>query len=153
LPIYIVLDSGERGEVMEVGMRSTRIKTRDDILITIPNSILANTKVINESAPIPRFRIKIPVGVAYGSSPEVVGELLLGVAAGSSLVSKAPGVESRVRFRSMGPSSLDFELLCWVDDPRDKGKASHELLTAIYQALTEAGISIPFPQMDVHVIN
>lgn len=150
---YIVLDSGERGEVMEVGMRSTRIKTRDDILITIPNSILANTKVINESAPIPRFRIKIPVGVAYGSSPEIVGELLLGVAAKSSLVSRAPNVESRVRFRSMGPSSLDFELLCWVDNPRDKGRAAHELLTAIYKALVEAGISIPFPQLDVHLIN
>ena len=53
----IILDSGERGEVVEVGIRSTRIKTRDDVIVTIPNSIMANSKIINESAPEPRFRI------------------------------------------------------------------------------------------------
>ena len=61
---YIVLDRGERGEVVRIGIRSTRIKTRDDILITIPNSIIANTKIINESAPVPNFRIRVPVSVA-----------------------------------------------------------------------------------------
>ena len=64
---YIILDRGERGEVMDMGLRSTRIKTRDDVMITIPNAILANSKIINESAPVPRFRIRVPFGVAYGT--------------------------------------------------------------------------------------
>jgi MscS family membrane protein len=60
---YIVLDKGERGEVVAIGVRSTRIKTRDDIQITVPNSIIANTKIINESAPVPKFRVRIPLSV------------------------------------------------------------------------------------------
>ncbi|MCP4574912.1 MAG: mechanosensitive ion channel, partial [Deltaproteobacteria bacterium] len=63
---YIVLDSGERGEVRKVGMRSTRILTRDDILITIPNSLITNLKITNQSAPRPSFRVRLKVGVAYG---------------------------------------------------------------------------------------
>ncbi|MDH4317674.1 MAG: mechanosensitive ion channel family protein, partial [Desulfobulbaceae bacterium] len=69
---YIILESGERGAVVDIGMRSTRVMTRDDVMITIPNSIMSSTKIINESAPQPRFRIRIPVGVAYGSDIERV---------------------------------------------------------------------------------
>ncbi len=146
---YIVLDSGERGEVIDVGMRSTRIMTRDDILITIPNSILANTKIINESAPIPRFRIKVPVGVAYGSEPDAVEQVLLTVAHNNQLVNQEPA--PRIRFRMLGQSSIDFDLLCWVEDPRQKGLVTHKLLKSIYTALREAEISIPFPQLDIHI--
>ena len=146
---YIVLDSGERGEVYDIGMRSSRIKTRDDILITIPNSILANTKIINESAPIPRFRIRIPVGVAYGTKPDRVDKILMDVARQNSKVRTDPA--PRVRFRLLGSSSIDFELLCWVEEPSLKGLVSHELLKDIYTALNREDISIPFPQMDVYL--
>ncbi len=146
---YIVLDSGERGEVVDVGMRSSRILTRDDVMITIPNSILANTKIINESAPIPRFRIRIPVGVAYGSDPLQVERLLTDIAIANEQVAAEP--VPRTRFRQFGASSLDFELLCWVDDPSLKGLVTHTLLNEIYAALNREGITIPFPQMDVHL--
>ena len=148
---YIILDTGERGEVVAIGIRSTRIKTRDDILITIPNSILANAKIINESAPIPRFRIRIPVGVAYGSDLKKVEQLLVKVAKMNSLVSKNP--EPRARLRLFADSSINFELLCWVGDPRDKGLAVHQLLHAIYDEFEKENISIPFPQRDVHIHN
>ena len=147
---YINLDSGERGEVVEIGIRSTRIKTRDDILITIPNSILANSKIINESAPIPRFRIRVPVGVAYGSNLEAVEALLLEVAAANVNVVQDPA--PRVRMRQFGNSSVDFELLCWVEDPRLRGLEIHNLLKAVYSAFAEKNISIPFPQRDIHLI-
>ena len=147
---YIILDNAERGEVVEIGVRSTRIKTRDDVLITIPNSVLATTKIINESAPIPRFRIRIPVGVAYGSDVDQVEEILLAVALGNDQVAKEP--EPRVRMRGFGESSLDFELLLWVDDPSLKGLVTHHLLKAIYKAFAEQKITIPFPQRDVHLM-
>jgi small-conductance mechanosensitive channel len=148
---YIILESGERGEVVEIGIRSTRIKTRDDVIITIPNSIMANSKIINESAPIPRFRIRVPVGVAYGSNLEKVEEVLLAVTDANENIEKYP--EPRVRLRTFADSSVSFELLCWVKDPRDKGRQTHNLLKAAYNAFDEQGITIPFPQRDVHIIN
>lgn len=148
---YIILDTGERGEVVEIGIRSTRIKTRDDVIVTIPNSIIANSKIINESAPIPRFRIRVPVGVAYGSDLAKVEEVLLAVADANSNIEKFP--EPRVRLRAFADSSLNFELLCWVKDPRDKGLQVHHLLKAAYKAFEEQSITIPFPQRDIHVIN
>jgi MscS family membrane protein len=146
---YIVLESGERGEVINIGIRSTRIKTRDDIQITVPNSIIANTKIINESAPVPNFRVRIPVGVAYGSDIDLVEKILFTVASGNDNVLKEP--QPRVRFRQFGDSSLNFELLCWAKEPSMRGLTVHELNRDIYRAFDEAGVRIPFPQRDVHL--
>lgn len=146
---YIVLDKGERGEVVNIGLRSTRIKTRDDILITVPNSVIANTQIINESAPIPNFRIRLPVSVAYGSDIDLVQETLLKIAADNNDVIPEPA--PRVRFRQFGDSSLNFELLCWTLEPALRGRTVHELNCSIYKKFNELGITIPFPQRDVHI--
>lgn len=146
---YIILDDGQRGEVVEVGIRSTRITTRDDALITIPNSILANSKIINESAPLSHYRLRIPIGVAYGSDLELVEETLLGVLLASPHVLVEP--EPRVRYRSFGDSAVHLELLLWIADPALKGLETHHLLKAVYQAFNERGIVIPFPQRDVNL--
>jgi len=146
---YIILETGERGEVAEIGIRSTRIKTRDDVIVTIPNSIIANSKIINESAPIPRFRIRVPVGVAYGSDLQKVEKVLLAVTDANDHIEKYP--EPRVRLRTFADSSVNFELLCWVKDPRDKGLQIHNLLKAAYNAFAQEGITIPFPQRDIHI--
>jgi MscS family membrane protein len=146
---YIILDSGERGEVVDIGLRSTRVLTRDDVQISIPNAIIANTKVINESAPEPRFRVRIKVGVAYGTDVDKLEHILLSIARNNPLVVSHP--EPRVRFRLFGDSSLDFELLCWAHRPHDKGMLVHELNKEIYKSLDRAGITIPFPQRDVHI--
>ena len=146
---YIVLDSGERGQVVEVGLRSTRILTRDDVQISIPNSLITNTKVINESAPQPRFRVRIKVGVAYGSDVDRVEEILLSLAKENNLVAMRP--EPRARFRSFGDSALEFELLCWAFRPQEKGMLIHSLNHQINNAFVAAGIEIPFPQRDVHL--
>jgi len=146
---YIILDSGERGEVVDIGLRSTRILTRDEIQICIPNSVITNVKVVNESAPAPRFRIRIKVGVAYGTDVEQVEEILMKLAQENGLAANNP--VPRVRFRAFGDSSLDFELLCWARRPEEKGRLIHSLNKEIYNALNEADISIPFPQRDVHL--
>jgi len=146
---YIVLDSKERGEVVKIGIRSTRIKTRDDILITIPNSIISNTKVVNESAPVPNFRMRVPVSVVYGSDIENVETLLIEIAKDNKNVIPEP--EPRVRFRSFGESSLDFELLCWAQDPALRGLTLHEINKTIYHRFNEAGIKFPFPHRTVYL--
>ena len=147
---YVILDSGERGQVAEVGLRSTRIITRDDVQIAIPNSVLTNAKIVNESVPKNRFRVRIKIGVAYGSDVNLVEEILLQTAKSNDSVVLLP--EPRVRFRSFGDSALDFELLCWAYQPDIKGKLMHELNREIYKSFNSAGIIIPFPQRDVHVI-
>ncbi len=147
---FIVLDSGERGNVTAIGIRSTRLLTRDDVEIIVPNSIMGNTKINNEAGGRhEKFRIRVKVGVAYGSDLEKVHDILLDVAKANSSVCKSP--MPRVRFRTFGDSSLDHELLCWVNKPVLKGKVLHQLNTQVYQKFNELEIEIPFPQQDLHI--
>lgn len=147
---FIILDSGERGIVTHIGLRSTRLLTRDDVEITIPNGILGNSKIINEAGgPSEKHRIRIAVGVAYGSDIDQVIRALESVAEAHTEVCRTP--EARVRFREFGDSSLNFELLCWIDRPVDRGRLRHELLCAVYKTFMSEKIEIPFPQRDLHV--
>ena len=147
---FIILDSGERGVVTDIGLRSTRILTRDDVEITVPNGIIGNGKIINEAGgPPAQHRIRVAVGVAYGSDIDQVIEVLEQVGADNDSVLAAPA--PRVRFRQFGDSSLDFELLGWIARPVDRGRVRHELNCAVYKALNENSIEIPYPQRDLHV--
>jgi small-conductance mechanosensitive channel len=147
---FINLDTGERGEVSHIGLRSTRLLTRDDIEITIPNSVIGTAKIVNETGGRwPRERIRIPVGVAYGSDVDLVERVLLEVGKASDLVCNDP--EPLVRFRSFGESGLDFELLAWINEPVLKGRTLHELHRAIYKAFAREGVEIPYPKRDVYI--
>lgn len=147
---YVVLDTGERGEVTHVGLRSTRLLTRDDVEVTIPNAIIANAKIINESGgPWEKYRIRIPVGVAYGSDVDQVSEVLEEVARGHPDIVDYPA--PRVRMRRFGASSLDFELLGWVSKPVHRGRVTDSLLKSIYKRFQAEEITIPFPQTDVYL--
>jgi small-conductance mechanosensitive channel len=147
---YIILDSGERGRVTHIGLRSTRLLTRDDVEVSIPNSIMGAAKIVNEASGVPdRYRIRVAVGTAYGSDIDHVMEVLLKV--GTDHKDVRPTPEPRVRFRQFGDSSLDFELLCWIERPADRGRVVHELNCGVYKAFSEAGITIPFPQQDLYI--
>jgi small-conductance mechanosensitive channel len=118
--------------------------------ITIPNGVIGNSKIINEAGgPSERHRIRIAVGVAYGSDIDHVIATLEQVAADNPEVCETPA--ARVRFRTFGESSLDFELLCWIARPVDRGRLKHELNCAVYKAFAANSIEIPYPQRDLHV--
>jgi len=147
---YIVLDSGERGQVTNLGIRSTRLLTRDDIEVTVPNAVIANAKIINESGgPWVKHRIRVAVGVAYGSDVDQVCEVLESIANEHPEIAKNPA--ARVRMRAFGDSSLDFELMGWIDHPELRGRVRHELMKNIYKTFNREGIEIPFPQQDIYV--
>lgn len=147
---YVNLDSGERGEVVGIGMRSTRMLTRSDVEITVPNAVIANAKITNESGgPYQKMRIRLPVGAAYGSDVDQVCEVLLKIGQDNSETCSFP--EPRVRMRGFGASSLDFELLCWIEEPKDRGRISHDLYMSIYKGFAEAGIEIPYSKHDVYI--
>jgi small-conductance mechanosensitive channel len=147
---YIVLDTGDRGRVVNIGLRSTRLLTRDDVEITIPNSVIANGRVTNQSSGVSkRMRLKVPVQVAYGTDVDELRELLMEIAIEEPLVLASP--EPRVRFRLLADSGLNFELMIWVADPSLKGRATDALNTSIYKRLGQAKIEIPYPKQDIYI--
>jgi small-conductance mechanosensitive channel len=136
--------------VTDIGIRSTRLLTRDDVELTIPNSIMGNSKIINQSGgPHKKFRIRIPVGAAYGSDVDQVRAVLLDIGKRNAMTCAIP--EPRVRFRALGASSLDFELLCWVDEPALRGRATDALLTEIYKRFNAENIEIPYSKQDIYI--
>ncbi|MCB1050620.1 MAG: mechanosensitive ion channel family protein [Acidobacteria bacterium] len=147
---YVVLDEQTRGRVTHIGLRSTRILTRDDVEVIVPNAVIGNSKIVNESGgPYEMFRVRIDVSVAYGSDIDQVRALLMQVAAEDPMVQPEP--EARVRFRSFGDSGLNFQLLIWVEKPELRGKAVDQLNTAVYKSFQKNGIEIPYPKRDVYL--
>ena len=147
---YINLDGGERGYVKNIGLRSTRIMTRDDIEITIPNALIANSKIINESGgPEENERIRINISVAYGTDIDNVRSLLLEISKASTNICDEP--IPRVRFRSFGDSGLILQLLFWIERPEDRGRIVDEINSEIYKRFNKENIEIPYPQRTLHV--
>jgi small-conductance mechanosensitive channel len=147
---YIVLETGERGLVLELGLRSTRILTRDDVEVSIPNAVIGNAKIINESGgPWVKHRIRVPLGVSYSSDMDQVVRVLKEVAKDNELVIDNPA--PRVRLRKFGENSIDMDFMGWIDRPEDRGRTVHLLLMEIIRRFREEGIEIPYPQRDLHI--
>ena len=147
---YINLDTGERGFVRHIGIRSTRILTRDAVEITIPNSVIATSKIVNESGGYSEVeRIRITLDVAYGTDIEKTKKIMYDIAVASENVCQDP--DPRVRFRTFGESGLQLQLLAWIEKPELRGRVIDELSTSIYNAFNEEKIEIPFPQRTVHI--
>ena len=137
------------GSVVDIGLRATRVITRDEVTIIVPNSELITAKVINHSVPTTNLRITVRVGVAYGTDTALVKETLLRVARDDGALLPAPPAE--VRFEDFGESTLEFALLVWISDPREDRRAASRLRFAIDAAFRAAKIEIPLPQREVHV--
>ena len=145
---YILLDTGERGYVKQMGIRSTRFMTRDDIEITIPNSVIAASKIVNESGgPGETERVRITLHVAYESDIDDVKALLISIALGNENVLKVP--EPRVRFREFADHGLRLQLLFWIHKPEIRGRTVDAVNTEIYKQFSQNNISIPYPTMKV----
>ena len=147
---FINLDTGERGQVSAIGLRSTRLMTRDDVEITIPNGVIANAKIVNESGGRHlKMRIRVSVGVAYGTDADEVIDVLTKIGLEHEEICTDP--EPRVRMRGFGASSVDFDLQGWIERPEDRGRISHQLYLEIYKKFAEHGIEIPFTQQDIYI--
>ncbi|HEX2210882.1 MAG TPA: mechanosensitive ion channel domain-containing protein [Longimicrobium sp.] len=138
-----------RGTVRDIRARATVVTTLDNVDIIVPNGQFITEPVTNETYGDRRVRVRIKVGVAYGSDTARVRDILLRVAGdGPGVLADPP---PQVLFREFGESSLDFELLAWLGDPRDENAAASELRFEIDRAFRAEGIEIPFPQRDVHL--
>ncbi len=141
---------GTLGVVTDIYLRATKVRNRDNIEYLIPNADLMSTTIINYSLSSPMIRIAVPFGVSYAADPDEVGRIAVAVA------EKEPRVmgyrNPEIRFMGYGDSSIDFELLIWIDVRKTARRLIRSrLYFALFDALKAAGIEIPFPQRDLHI--
>ncbi|MCB9507602.1 MAG: mechanosensitive ion channel [Myxococcales bacterium] len=146
----VTVGDAHTGVIEEIGARAVRIRTRDNTDLLVPASSVTGTSLINWTHGSPVVRVHVPVGVSYGSDVHQVRAALLRAAAQFAGVLRDP--EPDVWLVAFGDSSVNFELLVWVDahalDPRAMvGK----LMFFVWDVLKEEGIEIPFPQRDLHI--
>ncbi|MCX8178250.1 MAG: mechanosensitive ion channel [Candidatus Aenigmarchaeota archaeon] len=143
----VKLDTGEMGEIYSITLRAVRIKTFDNEMIIIPNSIVANAKIQNLLQPDPTVRVNIDFSVEYGTDPEYVKRIVLEEISTMKIIDREK--EARVLFLAMGESSLNFRVMFWVDHIDKRWPAHQEAITKIYRRLYKEGIGIPFPQRTI----
>ncbi len=145
----IVLPGGEIADVYDIGLRSSKFLTFENTLVIVPNNDLTKSMITNKTYPVEQIRVKVDVGVAYGSNIKQVKEILLKCAKEHPEVldDPAPGAF----FTNFGDSSLDFTLVCRVDKVGKQFTTAEEVRCAIYDEFEKAGIEIPFPQRVVYM--
>jgi len=138
------------GWVEELRARYIVVRDRDGVETLIPNENLITTEVINWSYSDRRVRVKLPVQISYGDDPEQAMEILLKAAKASPRVLTDPPPAARLM--GFGDSGIDLELRVWIRDPQ-QGVANvrSDVNVAIWKGFKEAGITIPYPQQDLHI--
>lgn len=140
----VVLDDGTLGEVTNISVRATTIKTPDNVDVVIPNGDFISGRVTNWTLDETRIRAKLPVGVVYGADPRLVERLLLQAAYESPFALHDPPPE--VRFLEFGDNSLDFALFAWCRNAKDRWNFLTHSRYRIIELFERNGVEIPFPQ-------
>lgn len=147
-----IMVGNTEGYVKRISIRSTLIQTFDRADVIVPNSELISGQVTNWMLYDPRGRVKVPIGVAYGSDTEQVKEILLKIAAEHpKVITDGSMTEPKVLFMGFGESSLDFELRAFIQNIDERLQVVSDINFAIDAAFREHHIEIPFPQRDLHV--
>jgi small-conductance mechanosensitive channel len=138
------------GEVTDIYLRATKVRSRDNIEYLVPNSHIVSNTMVNYSLSSPLIRVELPVGVSYKADPRQVEKILLAAAENEPLVDKTH--MPAVRFVEYADNSINFELLVWINvrkTPRRMVRSN--LYFVIFEELARAGVEIPFPQRDIHI--
>ena len=148
-PGDVVEITGTSGKVREIGMRATTLTTFEGADVVVPNGVLLNEKLINWTLSDMDRRLDVNVGVAYGTDPRKVLELLMEVTTTTEGVATEPA--PTILFVGFGASSLDFSIRAWTNNFGDWVKIRSNLTVRVHDAIVAAGIEIPFPQQDLHL--
>jgi len=147
---FIQLETGEAGEIIDVGLRSTRIKSFDEgNEIIIPNNLLMSSKIINYGRPQVNLKRRIKIGVAYGSDIEKVKRILLECASKIDKILKNPPPE--VYFMEMADFSLNFLVVFWISNYKYRFIVQDNFMSLAYRELQNKGIEIPFPTRTIYI--
>ena len=138
------------GQVNRIGIRAVSVITRDQIEYLIPNELLMTSTVENWSFSTRDVRLKVPVGIAYGSDVELAEKLMLQAVHATERVHSDPAPS--VWLHSFGDSAIQFEIQLWIDDPEaGVGNIRSDVLKRIWLLFKEHGVQLPYPQRDIHV--
>jgi small-conductance mechanosensitive channel len=149
-----ILIDGDYCNVEKIGLRSTKLYNRfDHDLVIFPNKTLANSKIVNLTEPDQKFKVRVAVGVAYGSDVDKVQKIMITALENQEgVILDDPNREAFCRFQNVGDSSLDFKATAWVHDIFDQWKIAHNARLEIEKRFNEEGIEVPFPQRVVHMM-
>ncbi len=145
----VELLTGRSGDVIEIGLRSTRILSSDHTVHIIPNAELAKSSIINHSYPDPRLRVRQRLNVAYGNDLRQVKQILTGLCQAHPLV--LPDPPPRAVLAEFAGHALVVQFSFWIADHRQKGQVLDELLSSLYERFERGEIRAPAPPMEVYL--
>ena len=145
----VLLSSGEKGDIYDIGLRSTKILTFDNTLIVVPNALIVNEKLMNLTYPDPRIRVQVDVGVAYGTDLQKAKKIMVNCCREHPEVLDEP--EPQCWFIDFADSSLNLSVRCRVANFGQQWRVGEEIRMKINKRFEEEGIEIPFPQRVVYL--
>ena len=144
-----LLDINTWGDVTEVGLRSTRILTRDNRMVSVPNSVIGKGLIVNYSDPSTLYRVETHVGIAYGTDIEQARQIMISAIQAEDWVMKEQSIDALLL--EFGESALVFRVRCWIEHYVETRRVIDKMNTALYKALNEGKIIYAMPQRKVHL--
>jgi small-conductance mechanosensitive channel len=137
------------GDVIDIGLRATKIKTTDNIVIIIPNNEIMLRDIINYTTITEKIRVRINIGIAYDADMQMAKDIILKEADSAVWVAKHP--PPAVVVKNFGDSSVDLQLRVWIDDARKRMHTISYITDRVKTAFDEQGIEIPYPKRDIYI--
>jgi small-conductance mechanosensitive channel len=142
-------NSATWGDVLDVGLRATKIRTTDNIVIVIPNNEIMKRDIINYTTVTEEIRVRVPIGIAYDADVGKAKEVILRVSLEPDWVMKEP--PPKVVVKNFGESSVDLEARVWISDPRKRIDTISHIKDRVKEVFDEEGIEIPYPKRDIYL--
>lgn len=140
---------GTWGDVIEIGLRATKIRTPDNLIVIVPNNEIMRRDIVNYTASGEDIRLRIPIGIAYDADATLAKDLIL------RAMREIPGIKSKpepvVIVRSFGASSVDLEARPWIDEARRRRSIGDQVTERVKELFDEYGVEIPYPKRDIYV--
>jgi len=137
--------------VVDIGLRSTRIRTRDNRLVIVPNNSISTDQIVNYTYPDTQYRIQIEIGVGYGQDIEKVRQIIIDTV--RQVAGVLPDKPVDALYVEMGQSAMTFRVRWWIDSYVDTRRMFDSVNTALQKTLDEAGVEMPFNTYDINIMN
>ena len=142
-------NSATWGDVIDIGLRATKIQTTDNIVIVIPNNEIMMRDIINYTTITKEIRVRVPIGIAYDADVQKAKNIICKVALELNWVMRDPA--PKVIVRSFGDSAVNLQARVWIDDPRKRMDTISHITDRVKEVFNEEGIEIPFPKRDIYI--
>ena len=135
--------------MVDIGLRATKIRTTDNIVIIIPNNEIINRDIVNYTAISDEIRVRIPIGISYESNLKKAKEIIIGISLQLDWVMRDPA--PKVVVRDFGESSVDLQARVWISDPRRRMDTISYITDNVKEAFDREGIEIPYPKREIFI--